>query len=820
MKRILISLCLSLTAGLCLPVRTTRCVEDFNFDWRFILGDSIAYSEPGFDDSGWRPLHLPHDWAIEGEFSADNPSTPNGGALPGGVGWYRKVFPTPEGTGPERRVYVEFDGVFMNSTVFVNGREVGTRPYGYSSFSYEITDYLTGGSNLIAVRCDNAEQPNSRWYSGCGIYRNVRLVTVNPVHIAYNGVYVTTPEVTPGRADVHVECEVEGNPRHAPAVRIFNDSGRKVAKARTIFEDGVWKADLVVRKPLLWDVDDTHLYTAEVLVRGLDSYRQKFGIRTMSWDPEKGFFLNGRKLMLLGCCQHHDMGCIGSAVHRRALERQLGILREMGCNAIRSSHNPPAPELLDLCDEMGFVVIDEAMDMWRKRKTTYDYSRFFDEWHEKDMRDFMKRDRNHPCVILWSIGNEVLEQWNSSDDIVGNLTPEQANTLINFMSSLPQYKDSSENYNSLLARHMVSIMKDMDATRPVTAGLSETLPVNNLIRSGAIDVYGFNYHTCDYDSLNVWYPGKVIFGSEIASGLSSRGFYPQPSDEIRKVPYPWWIPYESEHHQCPSYDNTYAPWSDTHQHAWASIKSHPYMAGCFLWTGFDYLGECTPYTWPSRSSYFGVVDMAGFPKDAYYLYQSEWTDNTVLHLFPHWNWSEGDRIDLWCYYNNADEVELFLNGRSLGRSRKEGEKLRAQWNGVEWEKGTVEAVSYKDGVEVARDSRTSTGEPVSLVLTPDRRTLAADGYDLCFVTVEAADADGRIVPDAVCPLRFGIEGPGELYGVDNGNAAGNLCLKGDTMPLFAGKALAVIRSVKDVCGDVTLRVSSGQMSAETSIEVK
>lgn len=791
----------------------TRTVEDFNFGWCFALGDDEAFSDPAFDDSEWRQLHLPHDWSIEGEFSKDNPSTPGGGALPGGIGWYRKDFATPAGVDGGKKVYVEFDGVFMNSTVYVNGKAAGTRPYGYSSFSYDITDLLLpeGQTNLMAVRCDNEQQPNSRWYAGCGIYRNVRLVTVDPVHVAYNGVFVKTD--VPGKVAVETTVEAPEGVDYGIIYSIMDAEGRCVAKSQTDTLD--------LPDPHLWDIEDPYQYTLLVELesegRLCDRYEQKFGVKVCEWDVDKGFFLNGRNLKLLGVCLHHDMGCLGTAVHRRALERELQILKDMGCNSIRTSHNPPAPELLELCDEMGLLVFDEAMDMWRKRKTEFDYARFFDEWHERDLRDFIQRDRNHASVFMWSVGNEILEQWNSSEDDVKNLSAEQANLLMNFMSSLPQYEAGEDNPNILLTKHLVAIVKEMDPTRPVSAGCNETQPFNNLLRSGVLDIYGFNYHTWDYDKVREWYPDKPLFGSETASALNSRGVYFQPSSEVAVQPAFWWETYESPHHQCTAYDACHAPWSDTHEHAWYCIREREYMAGTYIWTGFDYLGEPTPYSWPSRSSYFGIVDLAGFPKDAYWMYQSEWTDKTVLHLFPHWNWNEGESIDVWAYYNNADEVELFLNGRSLGKSAKEGERLHAQWLSVPFESGTIEAVSYKDGVEVARDSRTTSGEPVGLKLVADRERISADGYDLSYVTVTAVDSEGREVPTADGMLHFELSGKGELVGVDNGNAADTMCLKGNDKALFSGKALGVVRSLRGEPGEAILTVSGyGQ---EASIRI-
>lgn len=823
---------LALLAGAC-GNRTAdvRIGADFNFDWRFTLGDDPAFAEPGFNDDTWRELHLPHDWSVEGQFSADNPSTPSGGALPGGIGWYRKHFAAPDGVfgsdgRPVKSVRVEFDGVFMNSTVYVNGQALGTRPYGYSSFSYDITSSLRPGDNLIAVRCDNADQPNSRWYAGCGIYRNVRLVTTEPVHVAYNGIFARATQISDAEATVTVSVETEGCAPDAVLdyeVRILDARGRAVAVAK---EAGgpVFETALKVRNPHRWDIDDTYLYTALVTVASggrEDVGGTRFGIRTTSWDADKGFFLNGRPLKMLGVCLHHDMGCLGTAVHPRALERELQILKDMGVNAIRTSHNPPAPELLDLCDEMGFVVMDEAMDMWRKRKTRYDYARFFDEWHVRDVQDFVRRDRNHPSVVMWSVGNEILEQSDSRTDDIANLTPEEANDLLNFIHSLNQSDPNENNPNILLTRHMAQLIRDLDTTRAITAGCNGVWPGNNLLRSGALDVYGFNYHPQLYDSCRVWFPGKPLLGSETVSSLNSRGVYFQPS--TRKVKLPsrgWQYTAESEvdwGHQVTAYDACSAPWADFHEDAWIAVRDRDFIAGTFIWTGFDYLGEPTPYGWPSRSSYFGVVDLAGFPKDAYWLYQSEWTDKTVLHLFPHWNWEEGEPVDIWAYYNNADEVELFVNGSSWGRQSKTRDVLHVQWNAVPFQPGKIEVVSYKDGKEVAREARYTAGEPVSLRLTPDRTVIDADGYDLSYVTVEALDADGRVVPTADDMLHFSVAGAGELVGVDNGNAADTLSLKGRDKALFSGKALAVVRSLRGQAGTATLSVSSDFASVKTNI---
>jgi len=409
---------------------------------------------------------------------------------------------------------------------------------------------------------------------------------------------------------------------------------------------------------------------------------------------------------------------------------------------------------------------------------------------------------------MWSIGNEIGEQNDSREDNIANLTAEQANLLQNYMQTIGGTGAADDNPNVLLTRHLAALVRDLDTTRAITAGCNGVWPGNNLLRSGALDVYGFNYHPQSYDSGRQWFPGVPLVASETVSSINSRGIYFQPSTNLEKHPEQWWLAYETEHHQCTAYDACSVPWGNYHEEGWKAIRDRDFVAGTFIWTGFDYLGEPTPYSWPSRSSYFGIVDLAGFPKDAYYFYQSEWTDKTVLHLFPHWNWAEGEPVDIWAYYNNADEVELFVNGKSLGRQSKTDDVLHVQWLSVPFEPGFIEAVSYKDGKEVAREARYTAGNPVGLRLTADRSTIVADGYDLSYVTVEAVDSNGRPVPTATDILHFKVEGAGELAGVDNGNAADTLSLKGHDKALFSGKALAVVRSLRDEEGTITLTVSS------------
>ena len=803
------------------PAKSPRTVEDFNFDWKFSLDAGEGAMLPGYDDQTWRTLHLPHDWSVESDFIADAPCGPNGGCLPGGKGWYRKHFKSPQA----RRAYVEFDGVYQHSTVYVNGKGVGFRPYGYSSFSYDITDFLSpaGQDNVMAVCVDNSEQPNSRWYSGSGIYRNVRLVCVDDVHVAYCGTYVTTPEITPESATFAIETTVEkvseGEGKCTVSHKIKDAEGKTVGQVSDEISinsgENVSKSSVAISSPHLWDVDDCYLYTVETTLstdgKIVDSYSTTCGIRYMDWTADKGFFLNGRPLKLQGVCLHHDMGCLGSAVHYRALERELRIMKDMGVNSIRTSHNPPAPELLAIADRMGFLVIDEAFDMWRHHKTPYDYATYFEEWHVTDMQAYVKRDRNHPCVFAWSLANEIAEQgWEGED--MGEYSPEELNYLINFMKIDKKVDSEKANGNILLTRHMAEVIRQLDDTRYITAGNNSASADNNLFRSGALDVLGINYQIWTYDEAGEWFQGVPVVGSETASCLQTRGWYPQPARTKGGLSDPDnWQSYESADgtFYCTTYDYIVPGWGATHEDAWTAIRDRDHVAGTYIWTGFDYLGEPTPfYRWPARSSFFGIVDLAGFPKDSYWMYQSEWTDKTVLHLFPHWNWSEGDKVDMWCYYSNADEVELFVNGKSLGRRSKTSDMLHAEWPEVAFEPGTIEAVSYKDGKEVARDARTTTGEPVKLRLTADRSRIAADGYDLSYITVDALDADGREVPTADLQLHFEVTGAGELVGIDNGDQCDHSSLKGSDKAMFSGKALAVVRSLRGKPGKAKLTVTS------------
>lgn len=815
--------------------QNAREIKKFTREWKFTLGDSENYKNPDFDDSGWRSLNVPHDWSIEGEFSRDNPASPGGGALPGGTGWYRKTFELPAADA-EKMVFIDFDGVYQKSEVWINGQYLGMRPYGYSSFRYDLTPFLNfGGKNVLAVKVDNSEQPNSRWYSGSGIYRNVWLVKTGKVHVDHWGTFVTTPEVSTQSATVKVETTIKNETAETGNLKVktilFFDGKKLGSQAETKSEpweneSETFSHEIKLQYPKLWSVKNPQMYmvVTEVYFNGklTDTYETPIGIRYFSFDEKEGFSLNGEKLKILGVCQHHDLGCLGSAVNTRALERQLEILKEMGCNSIRTSHNPPAPELLDLCDKMGFIVQDETFDMWRKKKTPYDYSRYFPEWHERDLTDHILRDRNHPSVMMWSIGNEVLEQWNHVD--ADTLDIQQANFILNFDKNVDQSVINSGelNVNSLLTIKLANIVKSLDATRPITAACNEVNPWNNLFKSGALDLLGFNYHHESYAAFPENYPKQKLIISEATSGLMTRGFYQMPSDSEFVWPHRGptrGLPFGNQEQQCSAYDNCHVPWGSTHETSWKLVKKYNHIAGTYIWTGFDYLGEPTPYWWPSRSSYFGIIDLAGFPKDVYYMYQSEWSNKDVLHLLPHWNWTPGQVVDVWAYYSNADEVELFLNGKSLGTRSKQGDELHVVWN-VAFEPGILKAVSRKDGKVVLETEVKTAGEPAQIRLNPDRKDISADGYDLSFVTVEVLDKNGILVPNAENSVQFSLKGDASIAGVDNGNPVSHESMKGSSIKAFNGKCLVVIQAGEKPEKVLLTASADGLKSSQLEIKTK
>ncbi|WPU99767.1 beta-galactosidase GalB [Mucilaginibacter sp. cycad4] len=786
-----------LTLATLKPFAQNRQKLDFDKSWRFNLGAVENGEKATLNDSKWRVLNLPHDWSIEGKFSKDNPATPEGGALPGGIGWYRKTFTVPASS-KGKLVYIDFDGVYQKSDVWINGHHLGFRPNGYISFRYELTPYLNfGGSNVIAVKVDNSVQPNSRWYSGSGIYRHVWLVTTNKTAIDHWGTYVTATDISKASAKVNVQVQLhndQASPQVLISTKLYDAAGKQVAAAGEATSAAQNKNasltvtnTLTVKNPVLWSVENPYLYKAVTqLIEGkkvVDEYTTTVGIRYFNFDADKGFSLNGKPMKILGVCNHHDLGSLGAAINNRALERQLQMLKAMGCNGIRTSHNPPAPELLDLCDKMGFIVMDEAFDCWEWKKATYDYHLYFKEWHKRDLEDQIKRDRNHPSIMIWSIGNEI-----------------------------PQQADSSA---LRIAPELAAIVHSLDKTRPLTTANDRPDTTNKIVKSGAIDLVGYNYHQFDYAKFHDRYPGKTFIATETTSGLETRGYYEMPSDSIRVWPTSYDKPFVREGNNVSAYDNTRPPWGSTHEMTWKVMKKYDFLSGMFIWTGFDYLGEPTPYSWPSRSSYFGIIDLAGFPKDVYYMYQSEWTNKNVLHIFPHWNWQPGKMIDVWAYYNNADEVELYLNGKSLGIQKKTGDDLHVMWR-VKYEPGTLKAISRKNGKTVLTREIHTSGAPAKIELTVDRSQIKADGKDLSFITVKILDKDGNVVPDADNKVNFKINGEGFIASVDNGDPVSHDPFKASYRKVFHGLALAIIQA-KEKAGTITLTASADGLQSATRV---
>jgi beta-galactosidase len=775
-----------------------RSIEKFNKDWTFYLGDDSTALKSDFDDSKWRKLNLPHDWSIEGKFNEANPATVGGGALPGGIGWYRKTFEvSTQDSG--KLFYIDFDGVYRNSEVWINGNYLGKRPFGYISFRYELTPFLKfGQKNVISVKVDNSKQPNSRWYSGSGIYRNVWLVKTNKIAVDHWGTFVTTPKINNESAEVMVQTKIKNslNPNSDVILltEIYDAENNKVTETEsklTIEANSTIEAkqQLIVDNPKLWSTETPYMYKViSKIIRDkevIDDYETPLGIRSFIFDAEKGFILNGKQVKINGVCNHHDLGFLGAAINYRALERQLEIMKEIGINGIRTSHNPPAPELLELCDKMGFVVMNESFDMWKKGKTQFDYSLDWDEWHKRDLEDFILRDRNHPSIVMWSIGNEIIEQWDEKDPSGEAITKE-----------------------------LTAIVKNLDKTRPVTAGCNRTDAKNPLLTAGVLDIVGFNYHQDEYLGVPKLFPGKPFISTESVSALATRGHYDMPSDSIRRWPIRWDIPFTTGNpdNTCSAYDNVSAPWGSTNIETWRVVKKHDFMAGQFIWTGFDYLGEPTPYGWPSRSSYFGIIDLAGFPKDAYYLYQSEWTNKNVLHLFPHWNWKEGQLIDM-VTYTNCDDVELFVNGKSKGTKKKGDEDYLLMWR-VNYEPGSVKAVGKKAGKIILEKEIFTAGSPYQIKLEVDRNTINANGEDLSFITVTILDDKGNVVPNANNNVKFSVKGEGKIAGVDNGLQTSMESFQANNRNAFNGKCLVVVQS-SEKAGKIELTASSAGLKGQS-----
>jgi beta-galactosidase len=772
------------------------------------IGENVSYVQPTFDDSTWRKLDLPHDWGIEGPFNQEYFG--GTGKLPyWGVGWYRKHFTSPA-SDDGKQIFLNIDGAMSYSMVWVNGHFAGGWPYGYTSYQVELTPYLQRGDNVIAVRLDNPDK-SSRWYPGGGIYRHTWLVKTAPVHVPNNGTYLTTPDVSADQASVDLKVSIDNQGSSDAAITMQTDiyeldaddhpgasavahadSGNLTMPSNTRTTNEV---KLTIDHPKLWDITSPNRYVAvtKLTQNGttVDRYETPFGIRTIKFDPNAGFFLNGRHVELNGTCNHGDLGALGTALNDRALQRELEILKEMGCNALRTSHNPPTPELLAFADKMGFLVMDEAFDCWTAGKSPNDYAKLFPDWHSKDLRTMVRRDRNHPCVILWSIGNEVPEQ----------------------------------GWGQKIAQGLADIVHSEDPTRLVTAACDRPQAGFNGFQK-ALDALGYNYKYGSYESFHQKNPDEPVFGSETASTISSRGEYFFPPDSDRT------------NFQVSSYDLTAPGWASPPDPEFKAEAKFPFVLGQFLWTGFDYLGEPTPYNddttnllnfhdpaekakmadeikalgklhVPSRSSYFGAIDLAGFKKDLFYLMQSRWRpDLPMAHILPHWNWPERTGLVTPVFvYTSGDEAELFLNGQSLGRKQM-GSEVRLRWDDVKYQPGTLKVVAYKNGKEWAEDEVKTTGPAAKLLLSADRAELKADGRDLAYITVKIADQDGLVVPRSHNLVQFEVTGSAQLVATDNGDATSLVSFQSPQREAFNGLALAIVRTQRGASGDITITAKS------------
>lgn len=790
-------------------------------DWRFRreYGKSLIEArQPDFDDSEWRMLNVPHDWSIELDFNPESASTHEGGFLDGGIGWYRKAFVLPDWMSG-KKLSIDFDGVYMNSTVYLNGMELGSYPYGYNAFTYDITDkvYGDGSIKVLAVRVENI-QPSSRWYSGSGIYRNVYLTVTEKVHVERYGTFVTTPdleeELKHNRARVNLKTKVNNDSGRQAAVTVksviydaFGTKAAAVTSGEMMVEPGAsghFENDVVIADPKLWSTDEDNRYklVTEVMADGqlTDVYETRFGLRYFSFDSEEGFSLNGRYMKLHGACMHHDLGALGAAVNERAVERQMQMMKEMGVNAIRVTHNPAAPELIEACNRLGLLVVEETFDTWNLSKKEYDYGRFFSQWAEHDTKEMVDRNKNEPSIIMWSIGNEIYD----------TTSPEGAE----------------------IVRSLVKWVKEIDPTRPTTIGEDKTrgdkvsvTPINAYIQEifNEVDVVGLNYSENNYIGYREQHPEWRLYGSETSSATRSRGVYTHPYEYNLSTTY--------EDRQQSSYDNDYVAWGRTAEEAWKHDRDLKHIAGQFIWTGFDYIGEPTPYynAFPAKSSYFGAVDTAGFPKDIYYYYQSQWNSKPMVHILPHWNWTAGDTVRV-LVYTNARSAELLLTGKSLGERHFEvkttswGSDYQETAEGktyLEWpvlyEEGALTALAKDEHGRVIGEAKVETaGAPAAVRLTADRLEIGADGRDLAFITAEVVDHNGILVPTADHLLEFSVSGAGVLVGVDNGDAASIERYKDHKRRSFSGKALAIVQSRTEP-GKLVVQASSAGLSGSSVV---
>ena len=800
---------MALSGAITVNLHAERIVTTLNQGWEFTKGRPEALTV-------WQQVRVPHDWAIYGPFDRDNDlqtvaveqngekekteKTGRTGGLPFiGKGTYRTVFEVPDTA--NRNITLVFDGAMSNAHVKVNGKEVAYWPYGYNSFYNDVTDAVVPGKNEMVVELENYERA-SRWYPGAGLYRNVHVVNTHKIHIPIWGTYITTPSVSTEKASVRLEMEIDGaekGDRIEVKTEIISPEGKIVASnnAPFIAQGQIHSQNFLISQPELWSPETPRLYTARTKIEKngniVDCYDTRFGIRKLEYIPEQGFFLNGTIVKFKGVCNHHDLGPLGAAVNKSALRHQVELMKNMGANAIRTSHNMPAPELVELCDELGMMLMVEPFDDWSFRpKSPNGYGAFFNEWSEKDVTNMVKHYRNNPSVVMWSIGNEVPSQW--GPDGVKELTMLQ------------------------------DLVKSLDATRPVTCGMDQIGSVLDNGFAASLDIPGFNYKPQYYKKAFEVLPQKMILGSETASTVSSRGVYHFP------------VSFEKEHnsvlhhdHQSSSYDNETCDWSNTHDIDFY-MDEQPWVLGQFVWTGFDYLGEPSPYdtdAWPSHSSVFGIVDLASLPKDRYYLYRSVWnTEDATLHILPHWNWKgrEGQVTPIFVY-TSYPKAELFINGKSQGIREKNDSTLqtryRLMWNETKYEPGEVKVVAYDvSGNKVAEKIMRTAGKPHHLVLTSNRQTLLADGDELAYITVQVADKDGNIIPDDNRKVKFKVSGAGTFEATANGDPTCLMSFQNPEMELFSGAATAIVRSAAKE-GDIQFTASAnGVKPATLSLKVK
>lgn len=795
-------------------------------------GGDFPFVQDDFDDSSWEKINLPHDWAIKGPFQTGwNPEVGGGmGRLPSnGVAWYRKKLDIPA-SDSDKSIFLDVDGAMSYAMVWLNGNLVGGWPYGYNSWRLDLTPYLNpGGLNQLAIRLDNPNN-SARWYPGGGIYRNVWLVKTNPIHIGHWGTVVSTKDISKESATIDLELTIDNDSKTNAEVEattlIFalDANGNKVERVVASFEpqkaklisgeSNNLKASVVIPNPKLWGPPPTqqpNLYLAVTTLsqngNSIDSYETRFGIRNLEFNPDKGIFVNGERIQIQGVNQHHDLGALGAAFNTRAAERQLEILRKMGCNAIRFAHNPPAPELLELTDRMGFLVIDEIFDSWERKKTPHDFHLIFPDWSEPDTRAFIRRDRNCPSIIIWSFGNEVGEQYTAEA-------------------------------GAQVAKRLSDFVKEEDPTRPTILAMNFAKPDMELPKIP--DVIGLNYQgegirqssefegterirtAPQYDIFHAKFPNKVILSTETASAFSSRGIYLFPVSNEISAPVRDGRGGDSKICQVSSYELYAVDFGSSVDKVFGSLERHPYVAGEFVWNGFDYLGEPTPY-YEARSSYSGIIDLAGFPKDRFYLYQAHWrSELPMVHILPHWNWPERvGEVTPVHVFTSGDEAELFLNGKSLGKKKKAPYEYRLRWDDVVYEPGELKVVAYKEGKIWAEEVVKTTGVASALKATADRTEIAANGKDLSFITVQITDNEGLTVPRSNNPVEFSIEGPGEIVATDNGNSYNMESFASHKRKAFNGLALVIVRSISGKPGAITVSAKSPDLKeAKVKIQSK